>query len=316
MNSIRSERKYLEILRILRQTGEPMGAKRLSELMAEHGFLLSDRAVQYYLHYLDEMGFTYKVGNRGRLLTPKGVEESEHALVEERIGFVISKLERLAFRTTFDPLTGTGDVSYNLSFVPAAEVEGVAAAFDAVIDANLGFFSSYRIIDSDPRIPPGHAGFVTVCSVTMDGVLQRQGIPVSMAYGGSLLIRNGNAARFTDLIGYQGTTVDPLKLFISAGLTSINRVVSGNDGIALANVRQVPVTAYDRVEEIIPLMRDSGFHFPVAMGTKLLNLPTDPNRLSIIAYSGMNLIAIATEKGFSIQTEIGAGNIQYSKVIE
>lgn len=316
MNSIRSERKYLEILRILRETGEPMGAKRLSELMAEHGFVLSDRAVQYYLHYLDEMGFTYKVGNRGRLLTPKGIEESEHALVEERIGFVISKLERLAFRTTFDPLTGTGDVSYNLSFVPADEVDGVSAAFDAVIDANLGFFSSYRIIDSDPRIPPGHAGFVTVCSVTMDGVLQRQGIPVSMAYGGGLLIKKGSATEFTDLIAYQGTTVDPLKLFISAGLTSIDRIVSGNDGIALANVRQVPATASKRVEEIIPPMWDAGFHFPVAMGTQLFNLPSDPNRLSIIAYSGMNLIGIAYEKGFSIQTEIGAGNIPYSKVIE
>jgi len=31
-----------------------MGAKRLSELMAERGFVLSDRAVQYYLRYLDE----------------------------------------------------------------------------------------------------------------------------------------------------------------------------------------------------------------------------------------------------------------------
>ncbi|HZD43804.1 MAG TPA: winged-helix domain-containing protein, partial [Methanomicrobiales archaeon] len=112
---IPSERKCLEILRILKEQREPMGAKRLSELMAEHGFVLSDRAVQYYLRYLDDRGFTQKVGNLGRVLTQNGIAETESAMVEERLGFIISKLERLAFRTTFDPETATGDVSYNLS---------------------------------------------------------------------------------------------------------------------------------------------------------------------------------------------------------
>ena len=71
--------------------------------MAERGFVLSDRAVQYYLRYLDEMGFTNKVGNHGRVLTERGRSETDKALVDDRTGFIISKLERLAFRSTFDP---------------------------------------------------------------------------------------------------------------------------------------------------------------------------------------------------------------------
>ena len=66
--------------------------------MAERGFVLSDRAVQYYLSYLDTMGFTEKIGNQGRILTRAGLDETDHALVDDRIGFVISKLERLAYR--------------------------------------------------------------------------------------------------------------------------------------------------------------------------------------------------------------------------
>ena len=100
---IRTERKYIEILRILKDHSEPVGAKRLSEIMAERGFILTDRAVQYYLQYLDEMGFTEKVGNMGRILTDAGISETDCALVGDRIGFIISKLERLAYRTTFDP---------------------------------------------------------------------------------------------------------------------------------------------------------------------------------------------------------------------
>ncbi len=56
-----TERKCLEILRILGESREPMGAKHLSERMAEQGFILSDRAVQYYLHHLDEVGFTKRL---------------------------------------------------------------------------------------------------------------------------------------------------------------------------------------------------------------------------------------------------------------
>jgi len=169
MSFIRSERKCIEILRILRDRQEPVGAKRLSELMSERGFVLTDRAVQYYLSYLDEMGFTKKIGNRGRLLTAKGISETERALVDERAGFIISRLERLAYKSDFNPETGKGDVGYNLSIVPDDQAEGVSGAFEEVINAGYSFFSGYKVIDSDPRIPPGHVGFLTVCSITMDG---------------------------------------------------------------------------------------------------------------------------------------------------
>jgi HTH-type transcriptional regulator, global nitrogen regulator NrpRI len=313
---IRTERKYIEILRILKDHSEPVGAKRLSEIMAERGFILTDRAVQYYLQYLDEMGFTEKVGNMGRVLTPAGIAETDYALVGDRIGFVISKLERLAFRTTFDPETSTGDVAYNLSIVPKEEEDFATSVFDEVIKSECGFFSSYKIVDNDPRLPPDSIGIMTICSISMDGVFQRNGIPVKMAYGGRLLIENGTPESFVDLIGYRGTTIDPLQLFVSAGLTSIRSLVRTKAGIALANVREVPCTAESRVKELISLMRKCGFVFPVRMGTHVLNLQPNPHRISIVSFSGMNFIANATEQGLSITTEIGAGNIRFSKIID
>lgn len=313
---IRTERKYIEILRILKEHRDPLGAKRLSELMSERGFVLSDRAVQYYLSYLDSMGFTEKVGNQGRILTPLGLEETDNALVDDRIGFIISKLERLAYRSTFDPATGTGDVAYNLSIVPEESVKKVQVSFDEVIQAGCGFFNSYRIIDHDPRIPHGHVGFITICSISMDGVFQRQGIPVRMAFGGRLEIENGTPLQFRDLIAYRGTTIDPLELFISSGLTSISSFARTKTGIALANVREVPCAARSNAEETIRQMNACGFVFPVAMGNSVFNLPHNPYRLSIVAFSGLNYIGNTVEHGVNIRTEIGAGNIQFSKIME
>jgi repressor of nif and glnA expression len=313
---IRTERKYIEILRILREHQDPMGAKRLSELMAERGFVLSDRAVQYYLSYLDTTGFTEKVGNQGRILTPAGMAETDNALVDDRIGFVISKLERLAYRSTFDPATSTGDVAYNLSMVPEESFEKAKSVFDDVVRSGCGFFNSYKIIDRDPRIPSGYIGFITLCSISMDGVFQRKGIPVKMAFGGRLEIDNGVPRQFKDLIGYRGTTIDPLELFISSGLTSISSYTQSKTGIALANVREVPASAKPQVEETIRLMNSCGFVFPVTMGSQVFNLPPNPYRLSIVAFSGLNYIGNCVEHGIEIRTEIGAGNIQFSKVLD
>lgn len=313
---IRTERKYIEILRILKEHRDPLGAKRLSELMAERGFVLSDRAVQYYLSYLDSMGFTEKIGNQGRILTRVGLDETDNALVDDRIGFIISKLERLAYRSTFDPATSTGDVAYNLSIVPVESFERVKTAFDEVVKAGCGFFNSYRIVDRDPRVPSGSVGFITLCSITMDGVFQRNGIPVKMAYGGRLEIEKGTPKQFKDLIGYRGTTIDPLELFISSGLTSISGYTQSLSGITLANVREVPCSAKKKVEETIRLMNACGFVFPIAMGNQVLNLPVNPYRLSIVAFSGLNYIGNTVEHGIEITTEIGAGNIQFAKVME
>jgi len=312
----RSERKCLEILRILKEHHDPIGAKRLSEMMSERGFVLSDRAVQYYLSYLDDLGFTKKEGNKGRVLTEMGLAETDSALVEERIGYVISKLERLAYRSTFNPETDTGNVAYNLSIVPDEEEEKVRNAFDQVIKNELGFFSSYMVTNNDPRIPDGEVGFITLCSVTMDGVLLHRGVPVKIAYGGTLELKNNKPASFRSLIGYKGTTEDPLSLFISAGLTSVGKICKTGTGMALANIRYVPRSAEGIVSETASMMRNCGFLFPVAMGVEIFNFTPDQYHTSVVSYSGMNTIANAIEQGCSIRTEIGAGNIQFSKVIE
>ena len=313
--SIRSERKYLEILRILAESHEPLGAKRLSEKMAERGFILSDRAVQYYLQYLDEMGFTAKVGNRGRLLTEAGIAESKRALVEEQIGFIISKLERLAFRSTFDPVTGKGTVAYNLSLVREDDLPGVTAAFDEVASAGYGFLNTYRVVETDPRIPDGHIGIMTACSITLDGVLQKMGIPTRLEYAGRIAVDENGSASFLDLIGYRGTSVDPLHLFVSAGLTSINRLVTAGAGVALANVRAVPSAARSRVEEAVGLMEERGFNFPARRGIGEFNLPEHPYRLFIVAFTGMNMVGNAVEKGYTVKTEIGAGTTPFEDLV-
>lgn len=48
----------------------------------------------------------------------------------------------------------------------------------------------------------------------------------------------------------------------------------------------------------------------------MFNLVLDPYRLALVAYSGMNYVANAHERKIPIQTEIGAGTIPFSRIIQ
>ena len=62
-------------------------------------------------------------------------------------------------------------------------------------------------------------------------------------------------------------------------------------------------------------MNACGFVFPVTMGSHVFNLPPNPYRLSIVAFSGLNYIGNCVEHGIEVKTEIGAGNIPFAKVL-
>ena len=62
------ERKNVMILRILKETQGPVGARLIARRMQAEGIMLSERAVRYHLKLMDERGLTHLVGRRnGRI---------------------------------------------------------------------------------------------------------------------------------------------------------------------------------------------------------------------------------------------------------
>jgi repressor of nif and glnA expression len=57
-----------------------------------------------------------------------------------------------------------------------------------------------------------------------------------------------------------------------------------------------------------------GFTPPVGIGNQVFNLAPSPHHVSIVSYSGMNMVGHGVEEGYHIRTEIGAGNIPFSKM--
>ncbi|MHC1576387.1 MAG: winged-helix domain-containing protein, partial [Methanosarcinaceae archaeon] len=111
------ERKLIEIMRIIDENDKPIGARAIADELYSRGYNIGERAVRYHLSILDERGFTEKHGYSGRTITVKGKGELGEALIGDRLGFVITRIEDLIYRTDFDPVSGEGHVIVNISHI-------------------------------------------------------------------------------------------------------------------------------------------------------------------------------------------------------
>src|SRR3989304_5094763 len=129
------ERKLLAILKVLSESSEPLGSITIARELERYGIFLSERGVRYNLKLADERGYTQSLGRDGRMITTQGLQELTAALAPQRVGFVLEKLELLAFKTTFYPEKRTVRVPINTSIIEKSQ-------FKKAIDIMSGAFKA------------------------------------------------------------------------------------------------------------------------------------------------------------------------------
>ena len=317
------ERKTLAILEILQEAGRPLGARSISQKLARRGVELNERTVRYHLLHLDERGFTRLVGRNGRLLTEKGQKEVQGALAVERVGFVNARIDELACQADFDLRGRRGKLVINITFLPLEQemraVQAMRPAFAA------GFCLSDLVMRAGPgekigevEVPMGMVGWGTVCSVTLNAVLLRHGIPVESSFGGLLEIVDGAPKRFTEIISYAGSTLDPIEIFIKGKMTSVHAAATGGAGRICASFRQVPASAREKVADLLKEMKDSGFYGTVVLGKPgqtCLEIPAGKDRVGLAVAGGLNPPAAAEEMGVDTYSKAMASLVEYSELV-
>ena len=307
---------------MLSESSEPLGSITIARELERYGIFLSERAVRYHLKITDERGYTQPMGRDGRMLTPKGLEELSIALAPDQVGFILDKLELLAFRTTFDPVKKTGLVPINTSLMDASKFAKALAIMKNVFQAKLAVSHMVTTAHEGEKIgsvviPPGKIGLATVCSVVVNGVLLKAGIPIESRFGGVLEIRNGKPRRFAALISYAGTSLDPSEQYIRAKMTSVSEVVKNGSGILLANFREIPAPARSLVEEKINQLKEAGIHGVYVLGNTsepICQIAVGLNRVGVVLLGGLNPVAAAVEAGLEVQNLAESGLVEYSQL--
>jgi len=257
------ERKVISILKILKSSQEPLGARVIAHHLKGYGVELGERAVRYHLKLMDERGLTRLVGREGRFITEAGVDELGSALVVDKVAFAISRIELLAFLTDFDLDKRSGSVPVNISFFPEGKfgeaIQAMKLAFaKGLCVSNLVAVAREGEMLGELIIPQGKVGLATVCSVVVNGALLKVGVPMSSKFSGILQIRNRKPLRFVELIHYSGCSLDPSEVFIRAGMTSVVEVARKGEGKVLATYREIPATCQPMAEEAVVKLRAAG----------------------------------------------------------
>jgi len=304
------ERKTIAIMKVLKDSPESMGAGTIATKLKEHGIDLSERSVRYHLKLMDERGFTRLAGRReGRVLTDRGANEVSDALVEDKVGLAISRIEQLAFRTSFDIENRRGLIPVNVSLFSKEAfkqaVDAMRPAFEArICIGDLVAVASEGEVFGETTVPEGKVGLATVCSIAVNGVLLKIGVPMASKFSGILQIVNNRPIRFVELIEYAGCSLDPSEVFIRAGMTSVGDVAKTGNGRILATYREVPAICRPTVDEVMTRLKSLGVGGLIATGRAgeaLCGIRVDPDQVGLVLGNGLNPVAAATEVGLEVQ---------------
>ncbi|MBM4448171.1 MAG: DUF128 domain-containing protein [Chloroflexi bacterium] len=320
--SFETERKIIAILKVLSESTEPLGSIHLARELERHGIFLSERAVRYHLRITDERGYTQPMGHDGRTLTERGLEELKMALAPEQVGFIHEKLELLAFHTTFNPKTRTGQVPINTSIIDCADFAPAMAAMGEAFRAKLSVSDLVAVAPEGEKlgsvvVPKGKMGLATVCSVVINGALLKAGIPTDSRFGGVLEVRDSKPRRFVAIINYAGTSLDPSEQYIRARMTTVQETARTGHGKILANFREIPAPSRSIAQEVLDSLREAGIHGVYALGNTsepICQVAIGLNRVGMVLLGGLNPVAAAVEAGIEIDNIAESGMIEFNQL--
>ncbi|MBN2684776.1 MAG: DUF128 domain-containing protein [Pontiellaceae bacterium] len=317
------ERKRLAVLDVLSANERPMGSSKITDILVGQGVEISERTVRLYLEELDRMGLTENLGRRGRRITETGTREANAARVLERIGFLSGKIDTMAYRVSFDPDRGSGKVVLNLSLVRPSDITTERWRLISKVFAK-GYAMGKMMTLFGPGemfcgtlIPEGMVGIGTVCSVTLNGVLLRQGVPTVSRFGGLLELRSGRATRFVELINYDGTSIDPLEVFIRSGMADYVGAVTTGDGCIGASFREFPAESINTVYSVAGRLEEAGMGSLMCLGNPgqaVYGVPVGPQRIGAVIIGGLNPMSIFEETGLRIQSRALSGLIDFRRL--
>ncbi|MDF1552301.1 MAG: NrpR regulatory domain-containing protein [Deferrisomatales bacterium] len=321
MNSKRG-RKRTAILEVLRTEQEPVSSAMISAELMARGVEASERTVREYLSQLRGEGLSVAVGKRGHRVTAEGLAELDAATLLYRVGFLSAKIDEMTYRMDFDLNSRRGTVVVNTSLVPADQLAQGVERICRVFEKGYAMGTLMALLSPGEKlgqleVPAGQLGFCTVCSITLNGVLLKYGIPTRSRFGGLLELVGGRATRFVELITYDGTSIDPLEVFIRSGMTNYTGAITDGNGRIGASFREVPADSRRRVVALAAELDAIGLGAFLKIGHSgqpLFNIPVGEGHAGAVVIGGLNPISILEEMGYRIESRAMSGLLEYGRL--
>ncbi len=318
----KKKKKELLILGVLKNSSAPLTSSRIAEELLLLGHDVSERTVRLYLSGMNAEGLAASSGKRGYQITERGLDEIASSKIIERVGFLSAKIDQMTYRMNFDLNTSSGTVVINMTVVEPRHLAKHAALVSKVYEDGYAMGNLLALLEpgetlNHVTVPEGMVGIGTVCSITLNGVLLKHGIPTTSRFGGLLELKDRKPVRFAEIIMYDGTSIDPLEVFIRSGMTNYMGAVTEGTGRIGASFREFPAESRDLVEHLAGKLKRIGLGGLMTIGRPgqaLLDVPVSEGRVGAIVIGGLNPVSILEEMGIRAYSRALAGLIDFSRL--
>jgi repressor of nif and glnA expression len=234
-----------------------------------------------------------------KLINPNGRSYGVKSL--QPLVFTLAKIENLMQQVSFDPVSVKGKIITNTSLVKKERLNETLAIFSDTIHSGLAVSPLIKIIEDGSQVM-----IKTACSLTLCGVLLKHGIPMRPRGGGLVEVVEREPKRFTDMLMYWATTIDPIDVLTAQGLTDLLGMMRTGNGRILGNLQEAPMLALDVIEEVLDLLALAEFTGVLMLGEpnmNVLGVSVERDHVGIALVGGTNLVAAARESGIEVEHE-------------
>ncbi|MBO8181386.1 MAG: DUF128 domain-containing protein [Archaeoglobus sp.] len=301
------------ILRVLANSDMPLGAKTIAEKLEERAITVKKDTIQYYLRVLDQAGLTRKVGLAGRVISSKGIEELRKGMLKERIGSFIERREEYAYQSNLNVKAKKGLVSLNLGIIDESDLDRSLKLIEECLEAGLvisPLMKIYKQSTNHIKLPEDKIGIGLVSTSVIDAALINSKINTSPTFAGVVQYMEFKPVRFTHVISYIGSSLDPIDLFIKSGLCSIKNAVRRGHGVVPADVREIPAVARKKAVEVLEMLEKARINGVLHLGEAnedVLGVPVNNYRVGVVVIAGSTALAYLKESGIDVEIKILAG---------
>ncbi|MDD5706183.1 MAG: NrpR regulatory domain-containing protein [Kiritimatiellae bacterium] len=322
MNNDKQSRRRMALLEVLKQHDRPVISHDIAHDLQKRGYDTSERTVRLDLQKLDQEGITINHGRRGHVLSPTGLAELRNARTLERIGYLSVKIDAMTYGMDFDLERRAGTVVINTTVCEPRQLRAALGEIVTVFAKGYAMGTLVALMGPGERvgevtIPEERIGFCTVCSVTLNGVLLKHGVPTRSRFGGLLEMRDGVATRFAEAITYDGTSLDPLVVFIRGGFTNYRGAIGSGNGLIGASFREIPAGARDLAGQLagkLAAIGLGGFLEIGPPGCELFGIPTSEGCCGAVVIGGLNPVSIMEERGDHVTATALSGFLEYNRL--
>ena len=229
---------------------------------------------------------------------------------QSKLPFLLSKSWNLIQQVNFDVEKQKGNIITNVSYLNKENLDEALEIMENTYNDNPKYINPYYTLVKRPE-DENKIGIATICSLSIDGILINNGIMSNPKYSG--LLELTEPPLFIDMISYNGTTVDPHKIFLSKNMTSITG--DGPNKI-LASVKEIPYISRDYAVHLLEILNTIGFSiYKIGKPRELVyNSKVDNYNFGVITGGGLNSIGAIKEKGIDIEVKAIEKLIPFEKM--